>query len=73
MTSLLVKRLFDPAELRLPDSSTEMVLIMLSMSKRLRDGSKRKCGLKPHNHTVDQAVAAASTKLDVVLESHSYG
>lgn len=73
-TSLLVKRLFDPAELRLPDGSTEMALIMPSVSKRLRDGSKAQVRiLKPHEHTVDQAVAAASTKLDVVLESHSYG
>ncbi|KAF8926897.1 hypothetical protein BGZ47_002486, partial [Haplosporangium gracile] len=73
-TSLLVKRLFDPAELRLPDGSTEMALIMPSVSKRLRDGSKAHVRiLRPHEHIVDQAMAAASTKLDVVLESHSYG
>ncbi|KAG0060266.1 hypothetical protein BGZ89_012409, partial [Linnemannia elongata] len=74
-TSLLVKRLFDSAELRLPDGSTEMALIMPSVSKRLRDGSKAHVRiLKPHERTVvDQTVEAASTKLDVVLESHSYG
>ncbi|KAH7048560.1 hypothetical protein BKA57DRAFT_504855 [Linnemannia elongata] len=73
-TSFLVKRLFDPAELRLPDGSTEMALIMPGVSKRLRNGSKAQVRiLKPHEHTVDQAVAVASTKLDVVLESHSYG
>ncbi|KAF9326546.1 hypothetical protein BGZ91_001883 [Linnemannia elongata] len=51
-----------------------MALIMPGVSKRLRNGSKAQVRiLKPHEHTVDQAVVLASTKLDVVLESHTYG
>ncbi|KAF9299490.1 hypothetical protein BGZ88_006530 [Linnemannia elongata] len=51
-----------------------MALIMPDVSKRLRNGSKAQVRiLKPHEHTVEQAVAVASTKLNVVLESHNYG
>lgn len=73
-TSVLVKQFFKPAQVRLPDGTTEMALMMPNLNKRLRDGTRARVRiLNLHEPAVHKAVSVVKTKLDAVLESHSYG
>lgn len=73
-TSVLVKQFFTPAQVRLPDGTTEMALIMPNLNKRLRDGSTvRVRVLDFPEPSVDKEPTDVKSKLDAVLESHSFG
>lgn len=73
-TSEWLKRLFVTAQVSLPDGTTEMALLVPNRNKKLRTGSNARVRiLDLREPSVHEEVSAVKTKLDAVLESHSYG